>query len=148
VLGVAPVPEPNLISGAFSADGSTLTALDTSGARVVNIRSRQSASLSYVAPTAVQDVEYSPDGDKVAIADADHVYVYDATTHRPIGKPKSLYGIDAYEGKPQRVTWSPDSRRFALTYQFGGFGLYDLNNAAPLVWPSQRQIQASGGGRL
>jgi WD40 repeat protein len=133
------VGKSKLISGAFSADGNTLTTVDTSGAHIVNIRSRQSASLGYVAPTPVQDVEYSPDGRTVAIVDADHVYLYDATSHRPIGKPKILYGMPQLTGRPQRVTWSPDSRRFTLTYQLG-FGLYDLNSSAPVVWPSQRQI--------
>ena len=84
--------------------------------------SRTSLSL-HVRGGDVGDAVFSPDGQMIAICVDDRIYVRDAVAQGP-GKHLTLTGHD---GKPLRVTFSPDGTRLAAARRNGVVTIWALD---------------------
>jgi len=79
---------------------------------------------------------FSPDGQRLAVAAADRVIVYD------LAGPAVLATLDA--GGPAELAWSPDGARLALAYPAGEGNAIALWSLADGQMPVLAQMEAAG----
>ena len=149
------VPDTGPVWGpSFSPDGTLVSAAwpDDGVARVV--RTRTGALVSEIRMEGPQDTAFSPDGQKLAIAQVfgDRVHVHDPRSGR------RLFTLEGEVRGPREVAWSPDGR-FIAAAQAGadaarvyegrtGEHLFDtqghISSIAGLAWSPDSRLLATG----
>ena len=69
----------------------------------------------------IYDIQYSPDGTRLAVATALGIWIYDATTYQP------LHFLKKHEDLVERIVFSPDGSVLASEERFDKIHLWDVN---------------------
>ena len=69
----------------------------------------------------IYDMQYSPDGTRLAVATTMGIWIYDTTTY------KILYILEKQEDLVERIVFSPDGSIFASEERFDKIHLWDVN---------------------
>ncbi len=69
----------------------------------------------------IYDIQYSPDGTRLAVATAIGIWIYDATTYQP------LHFLKKHEDLVERIVFSPDGSLLASEERFDKIHLWDVN---------------------
>ena len=69
----------------------------------------------------IYDMQYSPDGTRLAIATSIGIWIYDAITYQP------LHFLKKHEDLVERIVFSPDGSVLASEEQFDKIHLWDVN---------------------
>ena len=69
----------------------------------------------------IYDMQYSPDGTRLAVATALGIWIYDATTYQP------LHFLKKHEDLVERIVFSPDGSLLASEERFDKIHLWDVN---------------------
>ena len=69
----------------------------------------------------IYDMQYSPDGTRLAVATSLGIWIYDATTYQP------LHFLKKHEDLVERIVFSPDGNIIASEERFDKIHLWDVN---------------------
>lgn len=69
----------------------------------------------------IYDMQYSPDGTRLAVATSLGIWIYDATTYQP------LHFLKKHENLVERIVFSPDGSILASEARFDDIHLWDVN---------------------
>ena len=69
----------------------------------------------------IYDMQYSPDGTRLAVATSLGIWIYDATTYQP------LHFLKKHEDLVERIVFSPDGSLLASEERFDKIHLWDVN---------------------
>lgn len=69
----------------------------------------------------IYDIQYSPDGTRLAVATSLGIWIYDATTYQP------LHFLKKHEDLVERIVFSPDGNIIASEERFDKIHLWDVN---------------------
>jgi WD40 repeat protein len=124
----------DILAVAWNPDGSQIIAVtaegftDAGNGIVVGVVTREVNLMSF---GAVTDIEWSPDGTRIAMTSTGALGIYDAFNFQPL----AAYPIDreiyrsGLQNQPVRVSWSPDASKIAIGMGDGRIFLLRGDNA-------------------
>lgn len=146
MTGTAPLSLTVPLSGAaflsptlaVSATAPVSATLDVTRTLPVSLTAEITSTLPFTAslPAVHPVLALSPGGQRLAVATADRVTVYD------LGEPALLAILDA--GGPAELAWSPDGQQLALAYPAGAGNALALWNLADGRLAVLAQMEAAG----